>query len=41
MMAVLTAVMVVAGLYDIALVDAEPAWTGLGLAVQAAVTEEL
>ena len=28
-------------LYDITLVGAAPAWTGLGLALQAAVTEEL
>lgn len=41
MMAVLMGVMVVTGLYDITLVGAAPAWTGLGLALQAAVTEEL
>jgi membrane protease YdiL (CAAX protease family) len=41
MMAVLMGVLVVTGLYDITLVGAAPAWTGLGLALQAAVTEEL
>lgn len=41
MMAVLMGVMVVTGLYEITLVGAAPAWTGLGLALQAAVTEEL
>jgi hypothetical protein len=41
MMAVLMGVLVVTGLYDVRLVGAAPAWTGLGLAVQAAVTEEL
>ena len=41
MMAVLMGVMVVTGLYDITLVGAASAWTGLGLALQAAVTEEL
>jgi uncharacterized protein len=41
LMAVLMGVMVVTGLYDITLVGAAPAWPGLGMAVQAAVTEEL
>jgi len=41
MMAVLMGVMDVTGLYEITLVGAAPAWTGLGLALQAAVTEEL
>ena len=41
MMAVLMGVMVLTGLYDIALVGAAPAWAGLGQALQAAVTEEL
>ena len=41
MMTVLMGVMVVTGLYDITLVGAASAWTGLGLALQAAVTEEL
>ena len=41
MMSVLMGVLVVTGLYDITLVGAAPAWAGLGLALQAAVTEEL
>jgi len=41
MMAVLMGVLVATGAYDITLVGATPAWTGLGLALQAAVTEEL
>jgi membrane protease YdiL (CAAX protease family) len=41
MMAVLMGVLLATGLYDITLVGAAPAWTGLGLALQAAVTEEL
>jgi membrane protease YdiL (CAAX protease family) len=41
MMSILMSVLVVTGLYDITLVGATPAWTGVGLAVQAAVTEEL
>jgi hypothetical protein len=41
MMSVLMGALIVTGAYDIALVGATPAWTGLGLAVQAAVTEEL
>lgn len=41
MMAVLMGVLVAAGAYDITVVGATPAWTGLGLALQAAVTEEL
>jgi membrane protease YdiL (CAAX protease family) len=40
-MVVLMGVMVATGLYDLTLVGAPPAWTGLGLALQAAVTEEL
>ena len=34
-------VLVATGAYDISVVGAIPAWTGLGLALQAAVTEEL
>ena len=41
MMAVLMGVLAVTGLYDITPVGAAPAWTGLSLALQAAVTEEL
>jgi membrane protease YdiL (CAAX protease family) len=41
MMSVLMGVLVATGAYEIAVVGATPAWTGLGLAVQAAVTEEL
>lgn len=41
MMAVLMGVLVATGAYDITVVGATPAWTGLGLALQAAVTEEL
>ena len=41
MMAVLMGAMALTGLYDITLIGAAPAWTGLGLALQAAVTEEL
>jgi hypothetical protein len=41
MMAVLMGTMVATGLYDITFAGAAPAWTGLGLALQAAVTEEL
>jgi uncharacterized protein len=41
MMAVLMGAMIATGLYDITIVGAVPAWTGLGLALQAAVTEEL
>jgi membrane protease YdiL (CAAX protease family) len=40
-LAALMGVMAVTGLYDITLVGAPPAWTGLALALQAAVTEEL
>jgi len=40
-LSLLMGVMVVTGLYDITLVGAAPAWAGLGLALQAAVTEEL
>lgn len=41
MMAVLMGVLAATGLYDITVVGAVPAWAGLGLALQAAVTEEL
>ena len=41
MMAVLMGAMVATGLYDITVVGTAPAWTGLGLALQAAITEEL
>jgi membrane protease YdiL (CAAX protease family) len=41
MMAILMGILVVTGGYDITVVGAAPAWTGVGLAVQAAVTEEL
>jgi uncharacterized protein len=41
MMAVLMGGLVVTGLYDITLVGPAPAWAGLGLALQAAITEEL
>jgi membrane protease YdiL (CAAX protease family) len=41
MMTVLMGVLAVTGIYDITLVGPTPAWTGLGLALQAAVTEEL
>ena len=41
MMTILMSVLIVTGAYEITLVGAAPAWTGLGLAVQAAVTEEL
>jgi membrane protease YdiL (CAAX protease family) len=41
MMSVLMGVLAVTGVYDITVVGAVPAWTGLGLALQAAVTEEL
>jgi membrane protease YdiL (CAAX protease family) len=41
LMAVLMGVLAATGLYDITVVGAVPAWTGLGLALQAAVTEEL
>ncbi|HEU0102950.1 MAG TPA: type II CAAX endopeptidase family protein, partial [Mycobacteriales bacterium] len=41
MMTALMAVMVVTGLYDVTVVGAAPAWDGLGLGLQAAVTEEL
>ncbi len=41
MMAILMGVMAVTGLYSISLIGARPAWTGIGLALQAAVTEEL
>jgi membrane protease YdiL (CAAX protease family) len=41
MMAVLMGVLVATDLYDITLAGAAPAWTGLSLALQAAVTEEL
>jgi membrane protease YdiL (CAAX protease family) len=41
MMSILMGVLIATGGYDITVVGATPAWTGLGLAVQAAVTEEL
>jgi len=41
MMGLLMGVLITTGAYDITVVGATPAWTGLGLAVQAAVTEEL
>jgi membrane protease YdiL (CAAX protease family) len=42
MMAVLMGALALTGLYDLSLVgSAPPAWAGLGLALQAAVTEEL
>jgi membrane protease YdiL (CAAX protease family) len=41
MMALLMGVLAATGLYDITVVGPVPAWTGLGLALQAAVTEEL
>lgn len=41
MMALLMGVLVVTGAYDITVVGAAPAWTGVGLAIQAAATEEL
>ena len=41
MMASLMGILVATGAYDITLVGATPAWTGLGLALQAGVTEEL
>jgi len=41
MMAALMGVLVVTGAYDVDVVGDAPAWTGFGLALQAAVTEEL
>lgn len=41
MMAVLMGVLAATGAYAITVLGATPAWTGLGLALQAAVTEEL
>ena len=41
MMTILMGVLAVTGLYDITLDGPAPAWAGLGLALQAAVTEEL
>jgi membrane protease YdiL (CAAX protease family) len=41
LMAVLMGVLAATGLYDITVVGAVPAWTGVGLALEAAVTEEL
>jgi CAAX protease family protein len=41
MMALLMGVLAATGLYDVTVVGVVPAWTGLGLALQAAVTEEL
>ncbi len=40
-MTVLMGVLILTGLYEITLIGAAPAWAGLGLALQAAVTEEL
>jgi len=41
MMTALMSTLAATGAYDIALLGAAPAWSGIGLAVQAAVTEEL
>ena len=41
MMTVLMSTLAATGAYDISLHGAAPAWTGIGLALQAAVTEEL
>jgi membrane protease YdiL (CAAX protease family) len=41
LMSILVGALILTGLYDITLVGPTPAWTGLGLALQAAVTEEL
>ncbi len=41
MMTVLMSFLAATGAYDITLLGAAPAWSGIGLAVQAAVTEEL
>ena len=41
MMALLIGILVATPVYDITVVRATPAWTGLGLALQAAVTEVL
>lgn len=41
MMALLMGILVATGAYDITVVGATPAWAGTGLALQAAVTEEL
>lgn len=41
MMTVLMGILAMGGAYDITLLGTAPVWTGLGLAVQAAVTEEL
>jgi len=41
MMTVLMGILAVSGAYDMTLLGSAPAWTGIGLAVQAAVTEEL
>lgn len=41
MMAVLMGVLVAIGAYDVTMVGSAPAWSGFGLALQAAVTEEL
>lgn len=41
MMIVLMSTLAASGAYDITLLGAAPAWSGIGLAVQAAVTEEL
>ena len=41
LMGLLMGILVATGAYDIAVVGATPAWSGLGLALEAAVTEEL
>ncbi len=41
MMSVLMGVLAATGAYDVVLVGSAPAWSGIGLALQAAVTEEL
>jgi len=41
LMTVLMSTLAVTGAYDITLLGAAPAWSGIGLAMQAAVTEEL
>lgn len=41
MMAALMGVLVATGAYDVTVLGAAPAWSGVGLALQAAVTEEL
>jgi membrane protease YdiL (CAAX protease family) len=41
LMCILMGVLAATGAYDVTVVGATPAWTGLGLALEAAVTEEL